>query len=123
MNAKSPGRDPRALVVDADAFTRRRVADTLTGAGFEVSAVDGADAAFAAFLQSGPFALMVLDVEMQGMGGPQFADSLRDPGRDQPVLFISAGPRPYLHPGQRFLSKGSVPDQLLAAIRRLLDGA
>lgn len=115
-------RDPRALVVDDDAVVRALVAEVLGGAGLCVVQAGEPSEAFGAFLEAGPFDVLVLDVSMPEMSGPALADALRDPSQEQRVLFVSGGPPPFLGAGRRFLAKPFSPDQLLREVRTLVEG-
>ncbi|MFZ5477589.1 MAG: response regulator [Myxococcota bacterium] len=114
-------RRPRALVVDDDPHVRKSVVRLLEGAGVRVVEAGLPRDAFAAFLQAGPFDLLVLDVRMPQMTGPELADALSDPGQDQRVLFLSGELEPpRLRAGRRFLPKPFTPDELLAEVRALV---
>ena len=76
--------------------------------------------------ETGPFALIVLDLMMPVMTGRQAFEAIREFDPHVPVLFASGYqatdrlPDP-LPPGTAFLSKPYTPSQLAAAIRRLID--
>jgi CheY-like chemotaxis protein len=80
----------RVLVVDDDALLRRMIARTLRHAGFEV--VDVADGTTALTRFAGePFDLVLLDLEMPGLGGDEVCTRLRASvtGADVPIVVLS----------------------------------
>lgn len=79
----------RALILDDDAETREVVSRALSRDGFEVTAVASPNELDLA-LASGPFALFVLDVMLDGASGLDVCRDLRRRGVRTPVLFLSA---------------------------------
>ena len=84
----------KALVVDDDAVIRALIGDLLEAEGFEVlDAANGKDAVDIARARRP--ALIVMDINMPVMTGPQALDLIRhDPAtKDIPVVIITAGQR------------------------------
>ncbi|MEW5739500.1 MAG: PAS domain S-box protein [Myxococcota bacterium] len=114
----------RVLVVDDDtrvAMTTSRLLRTL---GFEcLTALSGMEAVAAFSQEPHAWTLVVCDVLMPGLGGPDAVAQMRALRHDVPVLFVSG----YLpDPGQlpedahsRFLAKPYEPDALSALILEL----
>jgi response regulator RpfG family c-di-GMP phosphodiesterase len=103
--AEAPSRRPRVLVVDDDGGMRALVRSLLT----ECDCSEAADGRSAwAELQQQPFDLVVLDVNLPGMSGPELMSKLRERGRPDglpKVLVVS----------------GDVPPEALGGL--VLDGA
>jgi len=91
----SDGGRPRAtiLVVDDDSDVRTGVAEVLRACGHRVLEAGDADAALD-LATRGPEAidLVVSDVVMPGMGGPEMADLLHEARPDTEMLFVSGHP-------------------------------
>ena len=79
---------PSVLVVDDDEAIRTALERALNLEGFVVSAVDGG-AALDAVAADQPD-LLVLDVVMPDVDGVAVARTLRDQGRELPILILSA---------------------------------
>jgi PAS domain S-box-containing protein len=127
----SPGRPvegARILLVDDDAVVRTIARRILGHAGFEViEAADAAQARAIVDAGSGPLDLLVTDVIMPGMRGPELARLLHETETDLPVLFVSgyAGEDPLEGLGSAhaaFLAKPFAVEELLGAVRGLLLG-
>ena len=110
-------------------LVRVLVRDVLTGHGYSVlEAKDGADAMGIAVSHRGPIHLMIADVVMPNMGGPEVAVSLAPLLHDMKVLFMSGytdeaiAQRGILRPGTSFLQKPFRLDSLLRKVREVLDG-
>ncbi|MGA6993082.1 MAG: PAS domain S-box protein, partial [Candidatus Deferrimicrobiaceae bacterium] len=117
------------LLVEDEELVRVLVRDVLTGHGYSVlEAKDGADAMGIAVSHRGPIHLMVADVVMPKMGGPEVAVSLAPLLPDMKVLFMSGytdeaiAQRGILRPGTCFLQKPFRLDALLRKVREVLDG-
>ncbi|HSM00095.1 MAG TPA: PAS domain S-box protein [Candidatus Limnocylindria bacterium] len=131
--ARSPVVSPRGhetiLLVEDEVLVRVLVRDVLTGHGYNVlEANDGADAMGVAVSHRGPIHMMIADVVMPNMGGPEVAVSLAPLLRDMKVLFMSGytgetiAQRGILRPGTCFLQKPFRLDALLRKVREVLDG-
>jgi DNA-binding response OmpR family regulator len=78
---------------------------------------------------SAPISLMLTDVILPRMSGPQIAEALRSSRPDTRVLFMSGytddaiGHHGILAPGVHFLQKPFTSESLLHKVRDVLDGA
>jgi signal transduction histidine kinase len=116
------------LVVEDDAPLRSVVHQVLEGAGYQV--IDGVDpeAALAAARQhAGPVHLVLTDVVLPGLSGPELAARVLAGRPSARVLYMSgytgtaAGHHAALPPGQAFLQKPFSVDTLLRRVRETLD--
>ena len=129
LPADSPRGHETILLVEDEVLVRVLVRDVLTGHGYSVlEAKDGADAMGVAVSHRGPIHLMIADVVMPNMGGPEVAVSLAPLLHDMKVLFMSGytdeaiAQRGILRPGTSFLQKPFRLDALLRKVREVLDG-
>jgi PAS domain S-box-containing protein len=116
------------LLVEDEEGVRDVAARVLRRAGYRVlEAADGIEALELDAMFGAGIDLILTDVVMPRLGGPELVRRLtaRAPGRK--VLFTSgysASPvSEGLEPGQAFLQKPYLPSTLVAAVRRLLEGA
>jgi diguanylate cyclase (GGDEF)-like protein len=81
---------PRILIVDADPAARAAMAESLTAAGFTVVEAEGGSQALEIVAESAPD-LVVLEVEMPGLGGIETCALLRQRphGEEVPVLIAT----------------------------------
>jgi CheY-like chemotaxis protein len=117
------GRAVTILFVDDDPYIRKVLCTHLHRAGFEVlSAADGQDALEVARHAKGSIDLLISDVMMPGMTGPELARSLVLCRADLKVLLISASPdfKPPADPGWEFLRKPFPTAALLEKVRQML---
>ena len=78
------------LVVDDEPTVLSTVRDGLTAHGYRVlEALDGATALGIAESHQGPIALLLVDVVMPGLSGPEVATRLHSTRPDTKVLFMS----------------------------------
>jgi two-component system response regulator SaeR len=117
----------RILVAEDRADLRRALARMLADRGYQVlEAEDGADALDVARREA--LDLVVADVVMPRMTGPELVTELRKSRPDLKALLISAHPghpalgARSLPPGIEIVLKPFRPDELLLRIRRLLSG-
>jgi two-component system cell cycle sensor histidine kinase/response regulator CckA len=116
----------RVLLAEDEDLVRAVAVRILKHAGYRVTAVTDGDAACRAAAAE-PFDLVVLDVVMPGMACHEVVGRIRSLRPDVPVLLSSgytagAGIKTLLQEtGLEFLRKPYSPDQLLRAIRSLLD--
>ena len=113
------------LVVEDAAELRALVESVLTEAGYQVVAHAGPHEALVGAPPRAPD-LLVSDVVMPGMDGPKLATQLRQRFPDMRVLFMSGySPEVPLggSSGDRLLEKPFVADDLLRAVREVLDAS
>jgi DNA-binding NtrC family response regulator len=84
-----PSKARSLLVVDDDLSVVSWLEDELREAGYEVRAVSSGAAALEA-LERGPYDLVITDVEMPGMRGPELLARIRDKRATQQVLRMTA---------------------------------
>ena len=113
------------LVVDDEPAVRRTTRRLLERAGFAVlDAVDGEDALRISRAHPGPIDLLVTDVVMPRMAGPELARHLVRERPGTPVLFVSGYSEDNAFPGAsadgHFLHKPFTADALTEAVTRLL---
>jgi len=119
------------LLAEDERDVRTYVRTVLADAGYDVVEADGAAAALnmAASLTKSP-ALLVTDVLMAGMGGPELAEALRADHPGLPVLFVSGYVEDHRReqlqqgtPASGFLAKPFTPAALLAAVAGVMEPA
>jgi len=111
------------MVVEDHADTREVFDVMLALRGFEVSAVETADLAFAELRREPRPCVVLLDVHLPDVDGWDFLNRLRrEPGcNDVPVIIVSgdlAQQKPARARGFEFLAKPVEPDELVAAVER-----
>jgi CheY-like chemotaxis protein len=112
---------PTVMVVDDDPGVRLMIARILVEAGFTVTDAASAREALSRF--GDQVDLMVVDVRMPEVSGPELARRAWRRRPALPVLFVSAFPEataedmPLLHD---CLIKPFQPEQLVGAVRRLI---
>jgi CheY-like chemotaxis protein len=116
------------LVVEDEPLVRAHAVRSLRAAGYDVAEASGPEPALALVASGGPpIDLLVTDVVMPRMGGPELAARLRSSRPDLPVLFTSgytdrAGElRGAPGTDASFLPKPFTPGELSLAVRELLD--
>jgi two-component system cell cycle sensor histidine kinase/response regulator CckA len=121
---------PRVLLVEDEDRVRERLCSGLMARGFDVATADGGQSALALVGSAAePFDVLVTDVVMPDLSGPELADLLleRQPGLR--VLFISGHAdderfqRRALGPGLAFLAKPFQLDELAQSVLALHDVA
>jgi signal transduction histidine kinase/CheY-like chemotaxis protein len=123
----SPGSE-RVLVAEDDEFVRGVATRILQRGGYDVRAVANGEAA-CALAASEPFDLIILDVVMPGLPCHEVVKRLQALRSDVRILLSSgytagASIAPLmLQTGTRLLRKPYEPDQMLRAVRDVLDGA
>lgn len=116
------------LVVEDETALRRLVCKILSDAKYEVLEAANAQEAFVLATQCGkPIDLLLTDVLMPGMSGPELVDKLRALRPNLLVLFMSGYDRESLGqremgPTVRFLPKPFSPQALLAAMHDMFEG-
>ena len=108
------------MVVDDNDALRRTMVRALTRAGFEVLEAPSGPVALeiAATTVSRPM-LLVTDVDMPGMDGPELAAQLTTRNSGLRVLFTSGCDGPA---GRAFLAKPFGPSDLVTRVRAILHG-
>jgi CheY-like chemotaxis protein len=126
--APRPDRPRVVLLADDDPVVRQVVRLLIELQGDTViEAEDGAQAVSVAAAHEGPIDLLLTDVMMPGLTGPQVCDRIRQQRPELPTLFISGYFPEAVFPDQRlppraaFLSKPFMPDELAESVDRLLD--
>ena len=121
-----PDDPPTVLVVDDEPDVRALVAEVLRASGYDVLTAEDGVAALELMADRPPVDLLVTDVLMPRLGGPELADEMtqRDPGTR--VLFVSGDAvldegRERLR-GARLLSKPLGRAELLDAVHAALVG-
>jgi two-component system, cell cycle sensor histidine kinase and response regulator CckA len=117
------------LLVDDDRAVRSVTGLILARRGYRITECESPlDALNIVKRSPDQFHAVVTDVIMPGMSGPQLAGYIAHHAPDLPVLFISGYPKEELvnhgidEASERFLHKPMTADQLVAAVRQLLDG-
>jgi CheY-like chemotaxis protein len=122
------GRGERLLICEDDRGLRQLVSKVLSERGYEVLAAgQPTDAITLADQDDRPIPLLITDVIMAGMNGPQLAEHLRKRRPHLKVLYTSGYTKDVvlrqglLEAGVEFLPKPFTPDDLLQRVRTLLD--
>ncbi len=111
----------RILVVDDEPEVLRFVAGVLQRAEYEVAPAGGARQALAIIADTEPFDLVVTDVVMPEMCGPELAGEIRSLSPSSAIMFISGCvPVGQLPRGVPYLGKPFSPRDLLSAVVRVL---
>ncbi len=105
------------LLVDDDELARPLVADLLRQAGYAVTEAANAQAALSAAREMARLDLLVSDVVMPGLGGPQMVALLRAERPALRVVFITGHPAGHALAGERVLSKPFTAAELLDIMR------
>ena len=123
-----PGGAETILVVEDEEPVRRFVVKALTKSGYTVlDAGEPAEALLVARDYDKAIHLLLSDVVMPGMSGPQLAQKLRPLRPGIPVLYMSGYPRDVFlqrgAPETDLLAKPFSPEELSKAVREALDAA
>jgi signal transduction histidine kinase/ActR/RegA family two-component response regulator len=123
----APGTETLLLVEDED-LVRSAVRETLIAAGYKVlEATNGEEALALWAAGASEFDLLLTDVVMPRMGGPELVRKLADAGSQVRVLFMSGyTDRAIVHqgvldPGTEFLQKPFTAAALMRKVRAVLD--
>ena len=125
--APAAGGTERVLLVEDEPVVRRLIRSFLAQAGYRVTGVEtGLAALEAARASDTSFDLVVTDFVLPGMSGTDLASRLREFGCPAPVLYMSGYVPGDLEDAMRshasgFLQKPFTSEQLLRAVRNLLD--
>ena len=131
VNDPAPVRAPSGtgtvLLVEDDAGVREVAERALRAGGYDVISAAGAERALQVSKGArSPPALLVTDVIMPTMTGPELAGRLRADCPAMRVLYLSGyahdviGPHGVLDPGVSFLAKPFTPRSLLAKVREVI---
>jgi len=90
------GTAKRVLLIDDSPFFRNLLTPLLAVAGYDVTSVDGAQKALALCDAGRDFDVIISDIEMPGMSGFEFAETVRRGGRWQgtPIVALSSHTSP-----------------------------
>ncbi len=120
--------DETILLVEDEQALREVTRRILTGAGYEVIvAANGPEALYAASTHSGPIDLLLSDVIMPQMPGPQLAEQLLEEWPSVRVLLMSGFAQPildsggHLNDGVRLIEKPFSRPTLLAKVAEILE--
>jgi PAS domain S-box-containing protein len=117
------------LVVEDREVVRNLTRDVLQAAGFVVAVAAGGHDALAIVERSAPFDLLLTDVVMPELSGPELATRLRAQSVELRVLYMSGytddvlDARSLAEPRTAFLRKPFANGELVSNVRRLLDAA
>jgi CheY-like chemotaxis protein len=118
------------LLVEDEEDVRNLARDVLVESGYTVLAVTGADEAVRICEEhDGPISLLLSDVVMPKVSGPQLAARLLDLRPDLRVLYMSGYTdeaivhHGVLEPGTMFIEKPFTPESLSGKVRDVLDTA
>jgi two-component system cell cycle sensor histidine kinase/response regulator CckA len=121
-------RPPTVLLVEDDARVRKWIHEELEKLGYNLlEAGDGADALVIAELHRGPIDIVVTDVVMPRVDGPELVKALVALRPDVKVLYISGYPEALLRKStgpstdDNYLQKPFDMNTLIARITELLD--
>jgi CheY-like chemotaxis protein len=119
-------RGGRVIVVEDEASVRAVAVRILRGAGFQVEAMDGPGAALACAARGDPFDLVLTDVVMPDMSGPELVARLRALRPGLRAVFMSGYPaggarrEELLGAADRLVAKPFDHDALVAVVRSAL---
>ncbi len=122
------GQTSTILLAEDDRMVRRLVREVLERAGYSVlEAADGAEALAKAAHHPDPIDLLITDLVMPGMSGPELVRGLRH-RPEMCVLYVSGytddviASEGLLEPGAAFLPKPFTPEALLDKVEQALEG-
>src|SRR5690606_32414011 len=116
------------LLVDDEPLVRRALERTLRGMGYEVKTAANGSEAIETLAREGPVDLVIADVLMPIVSGPELAAHLAESGLAIPILFISGYPdgalvhEGALREGVDFLQKPFPNEELEKRVAVLLGG-
>jgi CheY-like chemotaxis protein len=119
----------RILIVDDEPTIVEFVDRVLRGAGYETATAPGGPEAVRTAATSPPFDLVVADVNMPEMSGPDMVSRLRKQQPDLPVLYLTGfndqlfAAKNVLWEGEAYLDKPTTVDGLLQAVSLMMYGS
>lgn len=126
---EKPSKGARILLVEDQDNVRAFIRDVLTEAGYSVVPCAGAQEGFAAAAENGTkIDLLVTDVVLPDLDGPELASRLKADHPHLKVLFVSGYPGSFLERRgvkdleSSLLMKPVAPEALLAGVQRILEG-
>ena len=125
-----PRGSERVLLVEDESAVLALVRQVLATAGYTVmEATSGEEALKLCAASDGPIHLLLTDVIMPAMSGPELVRRLLPTRPDMKVLYMSGypedalGPRGLLEPGTPLVQKPFAPETLAIKVREVLDGS
>ena len=121
--AALPRASERILLAEDEPALRKKVCDLLEKAGYEVMAAENGDDALRVGLQNAkPVHLLLTDVVMPGLSGPQLAERLKPLRPGMKVVYMSGYPNPgEASPNlENLIEKPFSEDELLIRLRDVL---
>ncbi|MGA2738184.1 MAG: response regulator [Bryobacteraceae bacterium] len=113
---------PTVLPVEDEESVRRLMHQHFEKEGYQLlEASDGQEAEIIAEKYDEPIHVLVTDVVLPGVTGPQLADRLRSLRPDLKVLFVSGCPHDSLEGGPSYLPKPFTAADLVGRVRSLLE--
>ncbi|HEX3531771.1 MAG TPA: ATP-binding protein [Thermoanaerobaculia bacterium] len=123
------GGSERILLVEDNAEVRESTVGLLESVGYHVTAAaEGIQALAILEREAAPFDLLVTDVVMPGLSGPEVAERVRARQGPVPVIFVSGYSESVVlfhglvRPGVNFLAKPFAAEALFRKVREALDG-
>ena len=123
------GRGERVLLVEDEPLVRRLLEQLLSRAGYQVVASSDPSEVLARIERERPFDLLVTDVVMSNMSGPELAGEIESLQGPLPTILISGHTNldlfraDKLAPHQRFIAKPFAPPELLQRVRELIESS
>lgn len=121
------GRGERVLLVEDEPLVRKLLEQLFSRAGYQVSSSSEPAEALAIAVRERPFELIVTDVVMAGLTGPELISRIEAVCGEVPTIFMSGHTEDhFIRSGamgahQRFMPKPFSPTELLVKVRELLD--
>jgi two-component system, cell cycle sensor histidine kinase and response regulator CckA len=112
------------LLVEDEEFLRNVVVDLLSQLGYRVlAAANGKEALALSKRNTGPIDILITDVAMPGLAGPELAATLRASLPGLKIIFVSGSSEPdcELTPGAVMLMKPFTIRMLSSKMREVLD--
>ncbi len=120
----APGAGERILIVEDDPMVRAVSTELLTRAGYTIEAVETGEDALQRFDEGAAFDVLVTDLMMPRMTGPELTAALRERGVELPTVYMSGYPDDDSVPADgartRFLAKPFSGERVAAAVGDLL---